>query len=236
MEASEQLDQLATALNKAQAVIPGAKKDSQNPHFRSTFADLASVWGACREALTNEGLSVAQMFEPAPDGHLMLRTTLLHSSGQWLSGVCLMPLPKADPQGYGSAATYARRYGLAAMVGVVPEDDDGNAASSPYAPQERASAPPPAQRPQNGEPAPAGFSCSLCKKSITRGQHDVSIRGFGQPLCPACQKAAVESSPQSGEQKLPEGACPECHAPAGKAHAMKCSHHPPRETPGAFRE
>jgi hypothetical protein len=129
MAMSEQVNELAAALAKAQAVMPGAKKDQINPHFKSRFADLASVWDACRAPLAENGLSVVQALEPAPEGALMLVSTLLHTSGQWINSTVLMPLAKPDPQGYGSAITYARRYALAALVGVAPEDDDGNAAS-----------------------------------------------------------------------------------------------------------
>ncbi len=129
MEMSEQVNELATALSAAQSEIEGATKDKINPAFRSKYADLGSVVDACKAALVKHGLSFTQVFEPSAEGTLMLTTMLLHQSGQWLRGTCLMPLAKVDPQGYGSAATYARRYGLAAIVGVCPEDDDGNAAS-----------------------------------------------------------------------------------------------------------
>jgi hypothetical protein len=125
---SEQIKDIATALAKAQAEIEGAKKDSTNPHFKSSYADLASVWDACRKALTGNGLSVVQ--GPVSDeGRVGVTTMLMHSSGQWLESTFFMRPTKDDPQGAGSALTYARRYALAAMVGVAPEDDDGNAAS-----------------------------------------------------------------------------------------------------------
>lgn len=128
MTHSESLDQLATALAKAQAAVKGAKRDSANPYFKSTYADLASVWEACREAFTSNGLSVVQF--PGFDGGVaMLTTYLLHSSGQWMCGTAGTPLVKSDPQGVGSAITYLRRYALAAVASVAPEDDDGNDAS-----------------------------------------------------------------------------------------------------------
>ena len=128
MTHSEQIKDIATALAKAQAEIEGAKKDSTNPHFKSSYADLASVWDACRKALTGNGLSVVQ--GPVSDeGRVGVTTMLMHSSGQWLESTFFMRPTKDDPQGAGSALTYARRYALAAMVGVAPEDDDGNAAS-----------------------------------------------------------------------------------------------------------
>ena len=128
MQKSETLNELAAALAKAQSQIQGATKDKTNPHFRAAYADLASVWDACREALTKNGLSVAQTFEPVEGQAVALETTLLHQSGQFVSSKLVMPVSKFDPQGVGSAITYARRYALAAMVGVAPEDDDGESA------------------------------------------------------------------------------------------------------------
>lgn len=125
MERSEQINELAAALSKAQGELKGAKKDSRNPFFKSSYADLASVWDACRDALVHHGLSVTQTTEV---GDLpTLTTTLLHSSGQWISGRLQIKPVKDDSQGMGSAMTYARRYALAAIVGVAAEDDDGEA-------------------------------------------------------------------------------------------------------------
>lgn len=127
---SENTSDLFTALSKAQAEIEGAAKDSTNPHFRSKYADLASVWAACKSALTKHGLSVVQVGDSDDPDVAGMTTILGHSSGQWIRGRMTMRPVKADPQGLGSCTTYLRRYCLAAMVGVAPEDDDGNAASS----------------------------------------------------------------------------------------------------------
>lgn len=129
MEMSESITELAVALAKAQAMIEGAEKGKTNPAFKSKYADLSSVWNACREALTTNGLSVVQAPGAMIENRMTLTTVLLHSSGQWMRETLSIPLTKADAQGYGSATTYARRYALAAFVGVSPEDDDGNAAS-----------------------------------------------------------------------------------------------------------
>jgi len=129
MERSEQINELATALAKAQGEIKGAVRDTANPFFKSKYADLASVWEACRTALTSNGLAVVQALR-AVEGGVEVLTMLLHASGQWVSESLAVPAAKQDAQGFGSAVTYARRYGLAAMVGVAPEDDDGNAAAA----------------------------------------------------------------------------------------------------------
>jgi hypothetical protein len=129
MNTSEQINEIAAALAKAQSKIKTAVKDSTNPHFRSKYADLASVREACADALSANDIAVVQAhgFDGA---HVTLTTRLVHKSGQWLESVYLIKPTKEDPQGYASATTYARRISLSSMVGVVAdEDDDGNAAS-----------------------------------------------------------------------------------------------------------
>jgi hypothetical protein len=105
------------ALAKAQIEMGPALKDSTNPAFSSKYADLASVWDACRVALSANGLAVVQGPELAERG-VSVTTRLLHSSGQWAESTLILPMDKATAQGAGSAITYARRYSLAAMVGV----------------------------------------------------------------------------------------------------------------------
>jgi hypothetical protein len=150
MQTSEQINELAAALAKAQGQIQGAVKDSTNPAFKSRYADLASVWDACRMALSANGLAVVQ--GPAlADRGVSVTTRLLHSSGQWAESTLILPMDKATAQGAGSAITYARRYALAAMVGVAPDDDDdGNAASQQPAQQQR---PSPKPEPTGTRPA-----------------------------------------------------------------------------------
>lgn len=129
MQKSETINELATALSIAQGQIQPAKKDADNPYFKSKYADLSAIWEVCREPLSKNGLSVSQFVEN--EGEFVVVTTmLLHKSGQWLSSALSLKPVKNDPQGYGSAATYGRRYGLSAIVGIVADvDDDGNAAT-----------------------------------------------------------------------------------------------------------
>ena len=141
MKTSEQVNEIATALASAQGAMKGAVKDAENPHFRSKYADLASVWDACRGPLTSNGISVIQSPRLVSNGEgwlVEVETTLLHKSGQFFSDALQVPVTKADAQGVGSALTYARRYALSAFVGVAPEDDDGNAASAPAKPLDAA--------------------------------------------------------------------------------------------------
>jgi len=126
---SETLGELAKALVKAQGEMKRAKKESVNPYFESKYADLASVWDACGEALFNNGLAVIQMNAPTENSNdLCVITMLIHGSGEWVAGSLIMKLIKTDPQAIGSAMTYARRYTLSAMVGIAPEDDDAEIA------------------------------------------------------------------------------------------------------------
>lgn len=116
------------ALAKAQAEMTGATKDSDNPHFRSKYADLGAVQDACLPALNKHGFAVFQPVVTDETGH-WVETILAHEGGETIS--CRVPLllGKHDMQGLGSAITYARRYGLMCMSGVAPEDDDGNKAA-----------------------------------------------------------------------------------------------------------
>ena len=124
---SETIGALAAALSKAQADITGALKDSSNPFFKSKYADLASCWDACRKQLAANGLSVIQTTQMTEQG-LMLVTTLAHSSGEWIAGQMPVLTKDNSPQGQGSGITYARRYALAAIVGLAQIDDDAEAA------------------------------------------------------------------------------------------------------------
>jgi len=146
MDMSPEIGDLAAALAKAQGEMGGAKRNKDNPYHHSTYADLASGWDACREALSKHDIAVFQPTE-IEDGGIVVVTLLVHGgSGQWMKGRLLMVpvrrLEKSerqaggtdcvrtdDPQAVGSAITYGRRYGLFGMVGLAPEDDDANAAS-----------------------------------------------------------------------------------------------------------
>ncbi len=126
---SPEIAKLAASLVKAQAAMEGAKKDSENPHFKNAYADLASVWDAVRKPLTDNGLSVIQFPRTSGNG-VEIETTLLHTSGEFMCDVLWVPCSKNDAQGLGSAITYGRRYALMAVTGIAPVDDDGNAAAA----------------------------------------------------------------------------------------------------------
>ena len=126
---SDSIGALAAALSKAQADITGALKDSSNPFFKSKYADLASCWDACRKQLAANNLAVIQtIYVHWESGQTMLATTLVHSSGEWIRSDLPVLAKDLSPQAQGSGITYARRYALAAIVGLAQIDDDAEAA------------------------------------------------------------------------------------------------------------
>jgi hypothetical protein len=129
MKTSENIDKLAPALLKAQQAIRFAAKDAQNSHLKNKYADLESVIDAIKAPLNDNGIVFIQLPSPSDDGKLHLTTRLMHESGQWMEDTAVAPLPKQDPQGFGSTLTYLRRYSLSAVTGLYQADDDGNAGS-----------------------------------------------------------------------------------------------------------
>ena len=125
----DNIAKIAAALVKAQKAFGPALKTSSNPHFRSKYADLSACVEAVIDGLNDNGIALIQRQHPH-DGGVAVETIFVHESGETLSaGTLTVPASKQDPQGYGSALTYARRYSLMAACGIAPEDDDGNAAS-----------------------------------------------------------------------------------------------------------
>lgn len=154
---SQDTTKLAKALLSVQTQLQPALKDAENPFTKSSYATLNSVMTACRDALCTNGIWMTQYPVPAPEhlgtGHLGLMTKLTHAeSGQWQSGLAVAPLPKNDPQGYGSCISYLRRYTLCAMLGIVTEDDDAEGAKMPAKQAESA------RRTRNSPQTPKGTS------------------------------------------------------------------------------
>jgi hypothetical protein len=122
---------IASAFVKAQTAFGPALKTSDNGHFKSKYADLAACVEAVLDALNQNGIALIQRNLPCESG-VTVETVFVHVSGETLtSGPLHVPASKQDPQGYGSALTYARRYSLMSACGIAPEDDDGHAASKP---------------------------------------------------------------------------------------------------------
>lgn len=170
---------IAAALVKAQAAMGNAGKDSKNPHFKSKYADLASVRAATSGPLGDNGLAIIQQPETDDSGAVFVRTIVLHESGEMMQhdGPHVMPAKK-DAQGVGSAITYLRRYNLMAVCGIASDDDDGNAASfeprgnngprQDNAPRE--DRPAVTSRPRDAQSAPASKLVPLHKKAARNGR------------------------------------------------------------------
>lgn len=129
MLTSESITKITPALIKAQGDFAPAVKAKVNPHFKSKYVPLDAVLDAIAEPLRANGIAILQQTD-VEDAQTILVTRLVHESGEWIAGRYPVHPVKADPQGEGSALTYARRYALMALVGIAPEDDDGNAATA----------------------------------------------------------------------------------------------------------
>jgi hypothetical protein len=175
---SESINELASALAKAQSEIGSVKKDAANPYFRSVYSTLANVWETVKPALTKQGLSVVQMPGSDERGYYV-QTQLMHSSGQWIRSTTYMKPAKEDPQGIGSLISYARRYALQAMVMACPDDDDGEAAMGRHtAPVAKATVT------KVVKPAPTKWYAEI--ESII-GDHGISATQYLQSKCEISQ-------------------------------------------------
>jgi hypothetical protein len=186
--------------------MQGAVKDRTNPAFKSSYADLASTWDACRVALSTNGLAVSQHPGRLEDGSVTVTTMLLHKSGQHITSVCSALPRDASPASVGSVVTYLRRYGLAAAVGVSPEDDDGQAGSQPaasYAPAQRV-------------PAPVQRVADALGGRVESVERLAPVLSSVDPSCPTCsgsmwdnrpKKASGDANPKSPDFKCKDKAC-----------------------------
>ena len=127
MKYSEETNELSLALCLAQGQMGGAVKDSSNPFFKSSYADLTSVIKAIKQPFADNGLSYTQ-FPVSSDIGVGVATRLMHVSGQWVESEFVLPIVKQDPQAAGSAITYARRYALQSIAGIPTADDDAESA------------------------------------------------------------------------------------------------------------
>ena len=127
MKSSDAINELANALCNAQSQMGGAVKDSANPFFKSSYADLTAVIKAIKQPFADNGLSYTQ-FPVSNENGVGVSTRLMHVSGQWLEMEYTLPTVKKDPQASGSAITYARRYALQSIAGIPTADDDAESA------------------------------------------------------------------------------------------------------------
>ena len=155
MNTSPDIDLVAAALVQAQQAMLPLIKDSANPFFKSKYADLQAVTEACYPALQANGICVMQSAESLGAAGINIKTRLLHQSGQFIETDCAIPPAGQDPQKYGSAVTYGRRYGLQAAVGLAAIDDDGEGAMNRNAPKAAATPAPAAKPAATTAPAPS---------------------------------------------------------------------------------
>lgn len=199
MYKSDSIIELAKALSKAQALIKPAIKDSENPFFKSHYADLSAVWEAARIAITSNGLSVTQLINTSEGNNINVETILLHESGEWISGAFNMPYLKVDPQAVGSAITYARRYALAAIIGIVAdEDDDGNKAA-----EKGQGAKPPMQPPAEKKPEPPKDGEKDLRAETVR--MIMEVEGIDGAEAKLIEFSGFQGKNQKGETKWVEG-------------------------------
>ena len=164
MTQSESIAELVAALVAARADMAPVVKDAVNPHFKSRYASLDAIIDATAPALAKHGLAIIQAPWEIETGAVLI-TTLAHKSGEWTRGIQLLRPTKNDPQGIGSAMTYARRYGWQSIIGVAAdEDDDGNSASrAPKPTQSR-----PAAKPVSKPKPTACTECGTTDAKLTR--------------------------------------------------------------------
>lgn len=132
---STEINEIAAALCKVQFEIEDAKKDAINPHFKSRYSTLASIYEACRKLLSKNGIAVIQSPSTTEKGEVRITTLLAHTSGQFFKSEFDLRPKDNLPQSMGSAVSYGRRYSLMSMVGIASDDDDGNDATRPTEPR-----------------------------------------------------------------------------------------------------
>jgi hypothetical protein len=229
---SPELNELAEALAMAQGEIRDAARDAENRHLKNSYADLTSIWNACRQPLSSHGLSVVQMPLPSEDGKVALSTMLLHKSGQWIRSVMTLPLGNAAglsaTQVVGSALTYARRYALSAVAGVAPagDDDDGNG-GGPASPQ-------PATRPAAGSGQARGGQQARPANTAVRAASDPKVgpqiaaqsgqaapQANGARQCVECGRAMTSAQYEFAVRSYGRALCPPCRNAKAAANAQQ---------------
>ena len=202
---SESIGHLALALAKAQGEMGAAAKDANNPHFKSRYADLASIMDACRAPLAKHGLAVSQLPCRENDGSVGLTTILLHESGEFLGSSLTARPAQENPQVVGSLLTYLRRYALAAIVGVVSDDDDGEAAAAP------ARKPAPRQEPPQAFMRNVTEVASVLGATVERVERIEPRDPSRGPACPVCAGDMWDNRPKKASgavnPKAPDFGC-----------------------------
>ena len=187
MTTSEQVNEIAAALAKAQAVMKNAALNKVNPHFKSKYADLAEIRDAVIPALTANGIAVVQTLSGSANDHPYVLTRLQHASGQWFESACPI-LGASDMQKMGSAITYARRYSLSAICGIAAdEDDDANATMSQ------------ANGPKAVAAVPQGYVDWLSDLEAVADEGSEALKNAWAGSQPALRKYLTDSNPAKWE-------------------------------------
>lgn len=231
---SDTIGELAKALAQAQGEMTPAAKDATNPHFKNRYADLASVWDACRVPLSKHGLAVSQLTARREDGSVLLTTLLMHSSGEYIGSYLSARPAQENPQVIGSILTYLRRYALASIVGVVSgEDDDGEAATAPV----RKAPPEPSRAPARAEPSPRPSAPpAALQEAAERAQTRMggTVEYHRSTDCPKCGGPMWDNRERKTNPKAPDFKCRDkgCDGTIWKFKAPPA----PNPIPGGFLE
>lgn len=231
---SDTIGELAKALAQAQGEMTPASKDATNPHFKNRYADLASVWDACRAPLSKHGLAVSQLTARREDGSVLLTTLLMHSSGEFIGSYLSARPAQENPQVIGSILTYLRRYALASIVGVVADDDDGEAATVPT--RKPSQEPARASQPAAPSSPPAAPPARLVEAAerVARGM-GAEVEGYTRStLCPECGGQMWDNREKKTNPKAPDFKCRDkgCSGVIWKYKAPPS----PNPIPGGFLE
>ncbi|MFZ9481918.1 MAG: ERF family protein [Ilumatobacteraceae bacterium] len=232
---SSTIGELAKALAKAQGELHAASKDATNPHFKNRYADLASVWDACRAPLSKHGLAVSQLSDRGEDGSVRLTTILMHESGEHIGSTMSVRPSQENPQVVGSILTYLRRYALASAVGVVADDDDGEAGTAPVrsAAQERRQPAPVA--PPTSTPAEPPKTLREAAERVQRAFPGASEPEYHRSTdCPECGGPMWDNREKKTNPKAPDMKCKDkgCTGVIWKYKAPPA----PNPIPGGFLE
>jgi hypothetical protein len=222
LRTSPEIADLAGALAAAQGEMEMAARDATNPHFNKTYADLASVWRACRPQLAKNGLAVLQVITRGT-----LITRLVHKSGQWIEGDIRIEVDgdrgRSQIQAFGSSLTYLRRYALAATVGVAPDDDDDGETAAAQEQPRGEKRPQQQQRKPDAEKKapPAKVDPSVFEKKYGEAKSDDELRaiardikgaGFDEPTLKKLREARA-----TAEERIRVANSPPIEAPASEA-------------------
>lgn len=187
MKHSESIAHLAAALVKASGTLKPVVKDATNPHFRNRYATLDAITESVRPTLAAHGLAVVQgsTMPETNEGVIMgfsLETMLVHSSGEWLSNAVYIPIEKPSAQGAGSAISYGRRYGLAALLGLTTDEDDDGETATNHAPRPQATTAAKTERVKGPAPTPAAKSGAAADFVMPFGKTKGTPLGQMDPL------------------------------------------------------